>query len=852
MKNNNAFIALLILASFSGMAGIAYEIVYIRTITSFIFGEVNYIVTAILIGVFSGLAVGAYFSERLFKFLWLIEISLGTFSLVIAFLIHSLGLELSHWVPSSYLGSILFVFSLCFLPFFLIGMGVPSFALLLEKCKNANKTFTTIYSIYNIFAACSILISEYLLIRLIGLTYSLILFGFINIFVGVILKIIIKNIYATTSHNTHNLQPCPLPNASVNPILFYTSAIILGVIGSMWQFLYLDFSLHLFGPFQETFSLVFFAALLGIGIGSAIARFINVSDGLLYLLLIFLLAFLAVTSEFIHAFAQNFGSPQDKDYIITIRQFAIVLFGLPLFCLTGIFVPLVVQKSNRQINYGTCLAIVSIGNVLGILIYCIVCRQFLSIPLTFLFILCLVATVLILPFAKNYFLTKQTAISAIAIGLGIILTQNFPTLLLSVGSNIFQYSGLYQSIQQKINSNDLRVYNFSRPDGKNYVLEDMSTKSKSLAHNGYRVFGFGDMEHLVNRETALAALAAMHLSNHQNAYLVGLGTGITAMGTKQFFDKLTVVDINPAMAQIAKEGFAEYNDNIVDAPDTTIIFQDAIVNLNQSEKKYDAVINTASSPLYFSTNKIYTADFYRVTEKKITPDGIYVGWLDSRIGYDGIMIARSTLLSVFTDCDFYALNAAYYIFACGKKETRLREIYDHKNKFTKQIFESIRIPDKLFKETQLINTLDRPLLSYARLIYENKKSINSLINDINFLLKKKGQKLQDCCSDSTKNNSCKSINLFSDYCNFQTDFVSHDDLHDQNSSHSHEDLSHEDLPDSSSKHISHDDLHDQNSPHSHDDLPDSSSKHISHDDLHDQNLPHYHDDLPSLSSEHSH
>ena len=47
---------------------------------------------------------------------------------------------------------------------------------------------------------------------------------------------------------------------------------MLGMVGTIWQLLYLDFSWNIFGPFQETFSLVLCGALLGIGIASFLAR----------------------------------------------------------------------------------------------------------------------------------------------------------------------------------------------------------------------------------------------------------------------------------------------------------------------------------------------------------------------------------------------------------------------------------------------------------------------------------------------------------------------------------------------------------------------------------------------------
>ena len=152
------------------------------------------------------------------------------------------------------------------------------------------------------------------------------------------------------------------------------------------------------------------------------------------------------------------------------------------------------------------------------------------------------------------------------------------------------------------------------------------------------MFGLSSrMESLVNRETAQPALAYLYANNTQRSYLVGLGSGITAMGTAELFDNAEIVDLNPSMLRVSEEAFADYNYNVVHQSNVAIRFQDGIIDLKSQAHGYDAIINTASSPLYLSASKLYSAEFYQLVRQKLNDGGVYVGWMDTRLGEKGIL-----------------------------------------------------------------------------------------------------------------------------------------------------------------------------------------------------------------------
>ena len=75
------------------------------------------------------------------------------------------------------------------------------------------------------------------------------------------------------------------------------------------------------------------------------------------------------------------------------------------------------------------------------------------------------------------------------------------------------------------------------------------------------------------------------------------------------------------MFRVAEEAFQEDNDEVLSNNNVQVRFQDGIIDLKRRSNKYDAIVNTASSPSYFTANKIYTREFYHLASEKLLPEG---------------------------------------------------------------------------------------------------------------------------------------------------------------------------------------------------------------------------------------
>jgi tetratricopeptide (TPR) repeat protein len=80
-----------------------------------------------------------------------------------------------------------------------------------------------------------------------------------------------------------------------------------------------------------------------------------------------------------------------------------------------------------------------------------------------------------------------------------------------------------------------------------------------------------------------------------------------------------------------------------------------------------------TTPLYFSSSKLYTYDFLEAVRRRLTPDGVYVTWVDSRVGDRGIDIILKTLRQSFKSCWLGAIKSTYLVLACSQEPIALRQ-----------------------------------------------------------------------------------------------------------------------------------------------------------------------------------
>jgi len=112
---------------------------------------------------------------------------------------------------------------------------------------------------------------------------------------------------------------------------------------------------------------------------------------------------------------------------------------------------------------------------------------------------------------------------------------------------------------------------------------------------------------------------------------------------------------------------AKYSFDIQSKENVNIVCDDGIRFIKAGKNTYDLILNTVTSPLYFSSSKLYTRDFFKQVKTRLKTDGVYTTWLDFRVGDHGAQIILKSVQAEFKYCWMAMLRGSYYLLLCSNK-----------------------------------------------------------------------------------------------------------------------------------------------------------------------------------------
>ena len=337
------------LAFASGTCGIAYELVYARLLTTFL-GDMFHVAAAILATFLLGIAIGSRVAHRLAGWLWLVEIAIGAIAAAIALVFAGAGdAILEAWLPSTSgaPGAVVaLVFALLLAPAALIGCSVPLFALLLRAQSEGDlreSAFGPIYLLYNLGAAGCVLLAEFVVLRSLGISGTLVLLAGINVATGALLLRARLRVAADGDRRFEAPAAQSAPTAKSALAMLA----IAGAASGVYQMSFFKLAETLFGPYHENFALVLALALAGIVAGTAwVERHpVSLSRWLARGACVVALSFLLI-HPLVHAFAGLNGALGAIPGASTLLKIAVLagLGGLP-FAIFGGTVPAHVREA---------------------------------------------------------------------------------------------------------------------------------------------------------------------------------------------------------------------------------------------------------------------------------------------------------------------------------------------------------------------------------------------------------------------------------------------------------------------------------------------------------------------------
>jgi len=653
----------LLLMLISGFAGISYEILYGRILGNMI-GDQFAVSAAILITFLFGIGIGARFAWRLWPWLWLIELLIGVCG--IAFVVGATTLDTLLYaslplLPDGLAGSIIACVILLLLPSFLIGCSVPLFAGYMSRL-TSTAAFPKTYAIYNIGAAITAILIEYMLLRWLGINGTVLSFAALNVLIAVLLR------YGF-------VVPAPMPqpakqgfalfdNGLFNSGGLWLKLIPISMASAVFQLLMVKLAEMFLGPFRESFALVLSIVLLGIALGSIAVRLFKWRfESIVLIGLVGMLLFMVSVEPVTYLYASLYAGAS-ASYLNTVLLkwgCLLLLMGIPALAF-GATVPALINGHVDDVSKdsGHLLFVASMANVVGFLLMVFVLHRYLDYGVIVLVIslLCGLSLLLSWLLSKRFTLPAVGIASVLLLGTGAAYAQYWDEDLLYVS---------YTNFRATDELNDARRNSAMAEKFKGYqdvFAINWVGNTPYFFINGYNSIPLNNPS-----EKIVGVLSSMYARQHDNALVLGLGSGATASVVGQLFAHSDVVEINPVVRENLFR-MRQWNFDIESNRRVNIIVDDAIHYTKVSDKKYDLILNTVTTPLYFSSSKLYTRDFFEVVKRHLNGDGIYVTWMDARVGDKGADIILNSIRSSFKHCALLYIKSSYFLLISSDQPIR--------------------------------------------------------------------------------------------------------------------------------------------------------------------------------------
>jgi len=265
---------------------------------------------------------------------------------------------------------------------------------------------------------------------------------------------------------------------------------------------------------------------------------------------------------------------------------------------------------------------------------------------------------------------------------------------------------------------DVKYTEYKKYDSS-VLIADFKDGGRVLSLNGYVSLRFIN-SYVTIRELVSGLIPVLFTESREKALVLGLGSGVTAGATAQMYKDTEVVEINPAIFKVVRE-FSKENLDVMN--NAKVVLQDGIIKLLSSPKKYDTIVNTITSPYYFSSNKIWTKEIFKLISDKLKPGGVYASWVDTQHGEKGFTILENTLKTAFEECVYTFLYESYFAFVCSNDKLKIQPKIEY-TKSLKRVFK------RFSKESEDIHSFLEKILISREFAYKDTKV--KTINSLNF------------------------------------------------------------------------------------------------------------------------
>jgi spermidine synthase len=720
------------LLTLSGFCGISYEILYGRVLGNIV-GDQFSVSATVLLTFLLGIAAGTLFAYRLWRALWAIEAGIGISGVLVALGSGELDALLYRGGGGGPIASVVSCFAVLMTPAFLIGCTVPLFAGYRARLDEGAR-FSSSYWVYNFGAAATALVSELVLVRTFGVACTILAIAGINGIVSACLFFAFRDLRAA--------GPLPKKEAERSAPIGrgdLAALSLASVASAVFQLSIIKLSESFLGPFRETFALVLAVVLLGIAAGTvAVAKLRLRLHHLLVAIVLALAWVIAAYRPITAIYAELYPAASGGDVFTAMLELgALIALVGPAVAAFGSTVPaLVTGEDEISKASGRLLFVSSVSNAVGFLAMVSVLHQTFDYG-ELLLIIAAIAGAAILALRN---VPRRWSLGAAA-ALILVASVKIPLWnedLVYLGHTAFHSPEELASSLERHTRREVFKQN-----------DDSFAINWSNGRPYFYINGYISCPLRTPAETIVGAYASIFSPRFDDALVLGVGSGSTAGAVSLLFDRTDGVEINRAVLDHL-DRLDEFNFRIEKNPRVTLVNDDAIHFMKAADRTYSMILNTVTSPLYFSSSKLYTHEFFESVKKRLRTDGIYVTWFDSRVGDKGADIILNTLSRSFASCSLGAVKSSYFLLICSDAPVVARQPFaiGRQAELGRYLLTKYRVVpewipygtltrrafDLLGDHGAPINTLDHPVLEFhmgrlkARSIEAFKERVKAAID----------------------------------------------------------------------------------------------------------------------------
>jgi predicted membrane-bound spermidine synthase len=491
-------------------------------------------------------------------------------------------------------------------------------------------------------------------------------------------------------------------------------ASVASAVFQLWMIKLAEFVL---GPFNETFSLVLATVLIGLALGSFLAgRFHWAFHHAVLLALAGTVAVLVLFAPLamLYAALQQEAARFYGLHVALKLGFVFVMMIVPATGF-GATVPAMLHRHQHVAREsGQLLCWSSLANALGFLLMAFVLHRLLDYGAMLIVVALLAAGAILVERGRR---TAAARWALLLVGLAL------PALGLAWNEGL-----LYVGHTEFRSTKSLRQARSFSVDEQFKGAQDVFAITRKEGDAYFFINGYISIPMESPHEKYVGALSAMLAPRRDRALVLGVGSGASAGTVGLLFERTDAVEINRVVLDNLWR-MAEYSFDIEKLPGVRIVHDDGIHYMKTSPERYSLILNTVTTPLYFSSSKLYTVDFLRHVTERLTADGVYTTWIDGRIGDAGLDIVLESLSGSFRHVWMMYLKTGYFLLGCSNAPLEFRQlagVAGHgplQDFFTREYAFPLRLLPYSLVDTEALelrapgripaNTLDFPALEFS-------------------------------------------------------------------------------------------------------------------------------------------